>query len=207
MKQHSSVVLMIFLGLSVTGCVTPIDQTSTPPLEETRVYHSVKAKQKKACGDLHKFLIDIDRLNKQQQKSLLDELSAYPDAEFSCDRLKTGLLLSQIGKTTGEDNLAIEILGQYIDSDRLSHKERELIRILNMQNESRKRLHILLGDIGDRLVAEKYHSDSLRTEIETLQEKIRQLQQIESDINETEQSISTPATTSLTEPSAQDTGS
>ena len=207
MKQLSQIVFIGALGFLVTGCVTPLPQNDNPPLEETRVYHSVKTKGKNACGDLHKFLIDADRLNKQQQKSLLDELSAYPDAEFSCDRLKTGLLLSQIGKTTGEDNLAIEILGQYEDSDRLTHKEQELIRILNMQNESRKRLHILLGDIGDRLVAEKYHSDSLRTEIETLQEKIRQLQQIESDINETEQSISTPATTSLTEPSSQDTGS
>jgi hypothetical protein len=208
MKPNIKLSVLCTLTLLTSGCVTtttPPTETTAPP--EVRVTHTVTPSAPDICGELTEFVLDIHKLDGKQQKSLLDDLSGYDGSEFSCDRLKAGLLLSQIGKTISEDNLALEILGSYQQSDRLGENSQHLLSLLVHQSQERKRLHVLLYKLGERLSAEKSQNESMSGDLLALQEKLNQLQKLEADINETEQSISAPTTSSLTTESAQNTGS
>ncbi|MEM7195765.1 MAG: hypothetical protein AAF402_12495 [Pseudomonadota bacterium] len=212
-RGHYSVIL---LGLAVAGCAgfpyqdRPIAQ---PPqsveevIESTADTSELAAGVPQACGSLNQFLFDIHKLDRQSQKRLLDDLGDNHANGFSCDRLKTGLLLSQIGKTISEDNLALEILAQYRKADRLTYSDQRLISVLIHHTEDRKRLHVLLQELGNQLVSEKAIARSTATKYESLLQQMQQLQKLESEINETEQSISAPATTGLTETSPENSGS
>ncbi|MBX2867765.1 MAG: hypothetical protein KTR18_03785, partial [Acidiferrobacterales bacterium] len=115
----------------ISGCVPlqppPIPAIPSPP-PAPRVVHTVITAEETegSCGSLHEFVLDVQKLESKARKELLDELSSYEGGKFSCDRLKTGLLLSQIGKTIREDNLAIEILDEYDNADQLHGDNQQL---------------------------------------------------------------------------------
>jgi len=208
MKPEIKPMMLVAAALLTSGCAAITQPPpQTPAIPEVRVTHTVTPRAPEACGDLAVFVLDIHKLDGRQQKTLLDKLNNYDGSEFSCDRLKAGLLLSQIGKTISEDNLALEILDSYQQSDRLSEEARQLIVLLVHQSHERKRLHILLYKLGERLIAEKSQVESMSGDLLALQEKLNQLQKLESDINETEQSIAAPTTSTLTTEPTQNTGS
>jgi len=109
----------LFLGsaLILSGCVAippppPIPETivatgTIKAEEKPRVVHTVIPTEKSSCGSLREFVVDVQNLAQQERKVLLDQLSQTEGEQFSCDRLKTGLLLSQIGKTAEEDSSKI----------------------------------------------------------------------------------------------------
>ena len=203
---------LVAITTVVVGCV-PIqppaipDIPLPPPVPQTRVVHTVNTSEEGSCGSLHDFVIDAQKLKQKARKELLDQLSRYEGGKFSCDRLKTGLLLSQIGKTVNEDSLAIEILDEYENADQLDEENQQLVQLLLFQSKERKRLHVLLGKLGERLVAQKALSKTMSGNLITLQQKMNQLQKLETDINETEQSIATPSTSSLDTETKENTGS
>ncbi len=217
-KQNSWRVLFpTLILLSLAGCVTPVSEPAptpepaTPPSVKsepvaTPSYFPKPTPEPGSCGSMHDFVLDVQNLNSTQRKKLLDELGSYAESEFSCDRLKTGALLSQIGKTVSEDNLAIEILEQYKTADKLDTDNQQLIRLLSFQSQERKRLHVLLNSLGKELINAGSLNDTLSGELITLQQKINQLQKLETDINETEQSIATPTTSNLDAKPSTDTG-
>ena len=210
MKHNPAFSLLCFAltAIYLTGCVTPSEPQAPEPKPEQRVVHTtVVSAPPSVCGPLDEFLIDAGKLDGVQTTSLIDELSGFDTSEFSCDRLKTGLLFSQIGKTVDEDNLAIEILTEYAQSSELNESEHRLIELLIQHSEDRKRLHILLKQLGDKLIAERALSKTMSTDLLTLQQKLNQLQKIEADINETEQSISAPTSSSLNADGSENTGS
>lgn len=205
-------ITFLAISFALSGCVAlqPIEdqsQVSAESAVDGRIEHQVASSAPQACGSLNQFLFDVHKLSKQSQKTLLDDLSAYKGDGFSCDRLKTGLLLSQIGKTISEDNLAIEILNQYRKADKLTYSDQRLITILLHHSEERKRLHVVLQGLGTQLISEKALSKNMAVKFEALQQQLNQLQQLESEINETEQSIAAPVTTGLSETTPENTGS
>ena len=209
--KHSIPLSFLCCALSavyLTGCVTPSTSQAPETEPEQRVVHTAVVSQPTSvCGPLDEFLIDAQKLDGAQTTSLINELSGYNINEFSCDRLKTGLLFSQIGKTVDEDDLAIEILTEYKQSDVLNASEHRLIEIMIQHSKDRKRLHTLLKQLGDKLIAEQALSETMSTDLLTLQQKLNQLQEIEADINETEQSISAPTSSSLNTDGSENTGS
>ncbi len=208
MKHKQSLLLICFVVATIwlTGCTTSVPEPA-PPSEPERVVHTVIASPPVVCGPLDEFLLDSQKLSGEQKSALINQLSGYDENEFSCDRLKTGLLFSQIGKTVDEDDLAIEILLEYQNSEELNDAEIRLIGLVIQHTKDRKRLHILLKQLGDKLIAEQALSETMSTDLLTLQQKLNQLQKIEADINETEQSISTPTSSSLKTDGTENTGS
>ena len=203
-------------ALLVSGCVPlqppPIPEIPSPPsipapAPAPRVVHTVIPAEEGSCGSLQEFVLDVQKLQSKARKELLDQLSNYEGGKFSCDRLKTGLLLSQIGKTIKEDNLAIDILDEYDKADQLDEENQQLVQLLLFQSRERKRLHVLLGKLGQQLVAQKSLSKTMSDNLIALQQKMNQLQKLETDINETEQSIATPSTSSLETETEENTGS
>lgn len=217
MKQTRKTINYCALSIVTTvivGCVPlqppPIPEIPLPPpvpQAQTRIIHTVNTSEEGSCGSLQDFVIDAQKLKQKARKELLDQLSSYEGGKFSCDRLKTGLLLSQIGKTVNEDSLAIEILDEYANADQLDEENQQLVQLLLFQSKERKRLHVLLGKLGERLVAQKALSKTMSENLITLQQKMNQLQKLETDINETEQSIATPSTSSLDTETKENTGS
>lgn len=211
MKLKHNFLLLCFCSLTLIlfGCVATTTKTDIQPepQSESRVVHKVVSSSPSVCGALDEFLIDAQKLDGAQRAALLEQLSGYDVNEFSCDRLKTGLLISQIGKSADEDALAIKILGEYEKIDKLSDAERRLIKLMIQHSEDLKRLHILLKKLGDKLIAEKALSETMSADLLTLQQKLNQLQKIEADINETEQSISAPTSSSLNADGSENTGS
>jgi len=179
MKPEIKPMMLVAAALLTSGCAAITQPPpQTPAIPEVRVTHTVTPRAPEACGDLAVFVLDIHKLDG-----------------------------SQIGKTISEDNLALEILDSYQQSDRLSEEARQLIVLLVHQSHERKRLHILLYKLGERLIAEKSQVESMSGDLLALQEKLNQLQKLESDINETEQSIAAPTTSTLTTEPTQNTGS
>ncbi len=211
--------LSLVSTLILSGCVAFPTQTPPPPPEpvvanetekveeKPRVVHTIVPAEEGSCGSLQEFVIDVQNLAQKDRKALLDELNQADSEQFSCDRLKTGLLLSQIGKTSEEDSLAIEILQKYQDTKKLTKDNQQLVQLLLYQSEERKRLHLLLGNLGQQLVTQKSLNTTMSNNLLTLQQKIDQLQKLETDINETEQSIATPSTSSLDTATEENTDS
>jgi hypothetical protein len=206
-NQFLPLLCFVFGALWLSGCVTAVPEPAPAPEPEQRVVHTVITNPPTVCGPLDEFLVDSQKLTGEQTTTLINQLSGYDENEFSCDRLKTGLLFSQIGKTVDEDDLAIEILSEYQNSDQLNESENRLIDLQIQHSEDRKRLHILLKQLGDKLIAEQALSKTMSTDLLTLQQKLNQLQKIEADINETEQSISTPTSSNLNTDGTKNTGS
>lgn len=199
LKHNFPLLCVCAFMLTLVGCVATVPETDIQPEtpSESRVVHKVVSSPPSICGPLDEFLIDAQKLDGAQSAALLQQLSGYDVNEFSCDRLKTGLLMSQISKTADEDALAIKILGDYEQIDKLTDSERRLIKLMIQHSEDLKRLHVLLKKLGDKLIAEKALSETMSADLLTLQQKLNQLQKIEADINETEQSISAPTSSSL----------
>lgn len=199
LKHNFPLLCFCVVMLTLVGCAVTEPETGIQPetLSEPRVVHKVAPSPPRICGPLDEFLIDAQKLDGAQRAALIQQLSGYDVNEFSCDRLKTGLLMSQIGKTADEDALAIKILSDYEQIDKLNDSERRLVKLMIQHSEDLKRLHILLKKLGDKLIAEKALSDTMSADLLTLQQKLNQLQKIEADINETEQSISAPTSSSL----------
>ncbi|MGI9317270.1 MAG: hypothetical protein ACR2QW_08080 [bacterium] len=208
--KHRQLALLLFFAstiLTTVGCVSTSTEIVDSTEQEPRVVHTVVASPPSVCGALDEFLIDAHKLDGSQRSTLINELSGFDPNEFSCDRLKTGLLFSQIGKSMSEDDQAIEILAEFRGSDKLNESEHRLIDLVIQHSEERRRLHILLKQLGDKLIAEQTLSKTMSTDLLTLQQKLNQLQKIEADINETEQSISAPTSSSLNTDGSENTGS
>jgi len=209
-------------ALLLSGCVAlpqpPAPPETTAPAAapaekvkidvKPRIVHTViPTEEEDSCGSLQEFVIDAQKLTQKDRKTLLDKLSQTEGEQFSCDKLKTGLLLSQIGKTPKEDSLAIEILQKYQDTDELKEDNQQLVQLLLYQSQERKRLHLLLNNLGEQLVTQKSLNTTMSDNLLALQQKIDQLQKLETDINETEQSIATPSTSSLDTATEENPGS
>ena len=172
---------LIFVMIIAPGCATPLQ--SQPEHTTTEL-----------CGPLDRFILDIHRLNIEQQQALLSDLIPHTGPEDFCERLKTGLALSQVSRSVEEDERTIKILNEYRYSRKLNPSERKLVTLLIPQAEERKRLHGQLDRLSTRLTAEQTLSQTKSVELLQLQQKLNQLQKLESDINETEKSISPAAT-------------
>jgi len=171
-----------------------VEAPARPPIySSSRVVHTTRTSRGQACGALFDFVLDIHRLERIQQAELLEEMSDESSKRFFCDQLKAGILLSQIGRTIEEDDRAIALIDQYVTSDQLNNGERWLLRLLQLQSRERRRLHVLLNEFGNKLVTQESLSRNLSSDLVTLRKQLDQLQKIEADINETQQSISAPA--------------
>ncbi len=195
--------------LLLGGCASTITDAPTASAPN-RVTHTISARgsdQSRDCGSLSQFVIDINNLDAIQRQALLKELIAGSPGKYSCDKLKSDLLLSQSGQTSEQDSQSIAALDSHTRSKKLSNNDLLFIRTLISQIEHRHRLHLLLEKLGQQLITERSVSEAISSDLLELQEKITRLQKLESDIYETEQSISTPATTSLSTDATQNTGS
>ena len=97
-KAHA--LCLIFVMIIAAGCATHL-QSST---ERTTA---------ELCGPLDRFILDIHRLNAEQQQTLLSDLITENGPEYFCERLKTGLALSQVSRSVEEDERTIKILNEY----------------------------------------------------------------------------------------------
>lgn len=188
------------LAILTGGCagmqpVTPEAPPAPEPGHEPspRVIHNAPTSNKTICGTLFNYALDIHRLNGQQQYASLDKVATANSPQYFCDTVKTGILLSQISRTVSEDDVAISILNEYSKSEKLSKGERWLLRLLKNQSEERRRLHVLLDQFSEKLVAQETLATTLSSELLTVRQQLYQLKKIEADINETQQSIATPA--------------
>ncbi len=207
-RRISTLAVSLTFGVLATSCVTPAPQT--PP----KVSHTITTAPLRACGPLDVFVENVTRLDSSAMEALRNELGSYDQNGFSCDQLKTGLLLGQAGVSISDDNLAIEILENYRESDQLQADERRLVDLLLYQSRERKELHVQVHNQRQKirrqeeaLLEVQSQATSRADEISALEHKLEELKKLEADINATEQSLSTPATTGIEDAQPSNTGS
>lgn len=207
---HTAAIATLFAAL-VSGCATVNQEPAQP---EAKVTHTVPIVPVRACGSLTHFIEDVSSLSAERLEMLRDELDGYNSDGFSCDRLKTGLLLGQTGLSVSDDNTAIEILEELQGSERLQNDEQRLVGMLLYQTLQRKDLHIKVHNQRQQirrqeeaLAESQIQADARAGEISALQHQLDELKKLEEDINATEQSLSTPATTDIENAEATNTDS
>ena len=195
--------LAVSLGAFASGCVS-VTQEPEPAAPVPNITHTVPTVTTRVCGSLPLFLDNVSSLSGERLEELRDELAGYDPEGFSCDRLKTGLLLGQSGVSLSDDNLAIEILEAMRGSERLQGDEQRLVAILLYQTMQRKDLHVKIHNQRQKirrqeeaLAESRIQADSRADEVAALQHQLEELKKLEEDINATEQSLSTPATTDI----------
>ncbi len=198
------------ISLGIGGCAGLVP----PPPEPPKVSHTLPTVKARACGSLPGFVGNLLKLDAEGLEELSNELGGYHRNGFSCDQLKTGLLLGQTGTSISDDNLAIEILEHYRDTDRLLAAEHRLVDSMLHQVRLRKRLHVDLHNQQQKIRRQEKALREVQSqaayqaeEITSLQRQIDELKQLEEDINETEQSLSTPATTGISNEKPSNSGS
>lgn len=198
------------IALGFTGCTGLVP----PPPEPPKVSHTLPTVKTRICGSLPEFVGNLLQLDLSGLEELRNELGGYHRNGFSCDQLKTGLLLGQTGVSISDDNLAIEILESYRESERLLLSERRLVTSLLQQVRQRKELHVRIHNQQQKIRRQESALREVQSqvayqaeELTALQRQIDELKQLEEDINETEQSLSTPATTGIPNEEPTNSGS
>jgi polyhydroxyalkanoate synthesis regulator phasin len=202
----------VLISVLTGGCVTVPQEPPPPP--EPKITHTVPTVKARICGSLPQFIENVSALDSESLEVLRDQLGGYEQENFSCDRLKTGLLLGQTGLSISDDNLAMEILEPLQDSGQLQDDEKRLLSTLLYQVSRRKELHMQVHNQrqqirqqDEALAESRSQADSRAEEISALQHQLEELKKLEDDINATEQSLSTPATDGIENAEPENTDS
>ncbi len=190
---------ILFPALLLGGCAS-LQQTPAPLL-------SSAALPVPACEDLLSDYETYADLDEQARARFVETLRGRQALSAdACEQLRLALVWSQGG--AAERARALKLVEDLLDSGALLEKfhAQPLALLLHDRLRQERRLALRNLELQQRLKGCRAREKDLARQLEDLRSQLRQLKQIEQNINEKEQSLITPAADKLPARSSPDPG-